>query len=90
METVEQQLEKYKADGAHILIPSVKMSELSPIHELVLDVEYISIDPEDGEVYVEKKAYKKTPAKYAIRAQGYQKLAICASIESDAENTRIT
>jgi len=89
-DTVAAQLEQYRKDGAHILIPTIKVDELVPIYEIVLATEYLSPHPRDGEVYVEKKGYQDRPDKLAIRAKGYGKLALCASVEWDADKTKIT
>lgn len=88
--TVEEQLEKYIKEGAHILIPSIKMGGLSEFHELVLDVMLLSPDPKEDDCYVQDKAYGKKPAKLALTAKAYQKLGMCASVEWDPQHTKTT
>jgi len=85
-----KQLQKYVDEGAHILVPFIKMSGLSEFHELVLDVLLLDPDPKGDDVYVQEKAYKNKPAKLALTAKALARLGICASVEWDPKDTRIT
>jgi len=70
-------LEDLRKSGANILLPSIKIGNLSPWHELVLEEIYLSTETKDGDIYVQQQGDKP---RYAITNQGLIKLGTCAGI----------
>lgn len=74
-------LEKYRNEGANVLLPSTRIEGLSDWHEPVIDQVNLDPDPDQGDVYCQEKSNKKDkPSKYAITKQGLMKLSACAGI----------
>lgn len=88
--SVEKELETYKEQKANIMGPSINMEGLSEFHRVVVDTERLSANPEDGDIYKHKDAYKGKPAQYIITGRGNQKLALCAGVVWDPRETRAT
>jgi hypothetical protein len=55
-------LEKYKAAGANLLMPSTQIAGLSEFHKPIIETVKLSSDPSDGDVYAHDDAKTRTPA----------------------------
>ena len=87
-EAISLALEKFKKDGANVLLPSTRIEGLSEWHEPVIDQVTLSPDPKDGDVYLQEKGGTNKPAKYAISRQGLLKLSGCAGVIWHTGETR--
>ena len=85
-EIVARELEKYKAQGANILMPSIHIAGMSEFHSAVVETVQLSVNPEDGDVYPHDTDGKKfRPTKQAL-----MKLSVCAGvIWSPTESRRV-
>ena len=83
---VTRELEKYKAQGANILMPSIHIAGMSEFHSAIVETVQLSANPEDGDVYPHDADGKKfRPTKQAL-----MKLSVCAGvIWSPTESRRV-
>lgn len=72
---------QYPADKFNLLVSMQTVAEIAEIHKPVMNVVYISTDLNDKEIYLQEKAYKDSPAKYAITKKGLTKLMRAAGIK---------
>lgn len=71
--SISKELEIAKKQGANLLMPTTNIHGLSEFMTPVVESVYLSVKPEDGDVYA-------ADAKFRITAQGLRKLAVCAGI----------
>lgn len=77
---------QYPADKYNLLVPMQTVAEISDIQKPVMNVVYISTNLEDKEIYEQEKAWKDSPAKYAITKKGLTKLMRAAGIKILSSN----
>lgn len=80
---INETLEGFKAQGAHLLLPSTFVSELPAYHKIVIDQVFLSPDPDEKDVYLQEKKTDNKAAKYAPTRQGLMKLSNAAGIMWD-------
>lgn len=80
---INETLEGFKAQGAHLLLPSTFVSDLPPYHKIVIDQVFLSPDTNEKDVYMQDKKMGNKPARYAPTRQGLMKLANAAGIMWD-------
>ncbi len=90
VESAEQELIKFKEEKANILGPSTHVGELSEFHKVVLDSVQLSVNPADGDIYKHKDGFKDKPALFIITGQGLQRLAVCAGVFWNPNETKST
>lgn len=78
--------EQYPSDKYNLLVPMQTVAEISDIQKPVMNVVYISTNPDDKEIYEQEKAYGGRPAKYAITKKGLTKLMRAAGIKILSSN----
>ena len=91
------EIQKAKEDGANLLIPFTKMDE-NPFYRPVVDYVFLSADPADKDVYLQKsKDYKNkrnpkpNPAdEFILTYQAKAKLAVCAGMQWNSHETKRT
>lgn len=76
METIQNQIEKYRQGKANVLVPMTIFNDPCGIFEPVLEVVQISINPVDGEAYS-----STNQGKFRLSGVGLSKLAQCAGVE---------
>jgi hypothetical protein len=69
------EIERYKHQGANVLMPSTMIGGLSEFHTPVIETVQLSSNPQDGDVYEDKQSNK-----FRLTKQGLVKLANCAGI----------
>ncbi len=82
-ENLHETLESFREEGAHLLLPSTYISELTPYHKIVVDRVFLSPKPEDGDVYMQDRGGTQGKAKYAPSHRGLMKLGNAAGIMWD-------
>ena len=83
-------LEKYKAAGANLLMPSTHIAGLSEFHQPVIETVLLSTDPNNGDVYQHDDAEGGPNKKWRPTKQALMKLSVCAGvIWSPTESKRI-
>jgi hypothetical protein len=83
-------LEKYKAAGANLLMPSTHIAGLSEFHQPIIETVQLSIDPNNGDVYQHDDAAAGPNKKWRPTKQALMKLSVCAGvIWSPTESRRI-
>lgn len=83
-------LEKYKAAGANLLMPSTHIAGLSEFHQPIIETVQLSTDPNDGDVYQHDDAKQGPEKKWRPTKQALMKLSVCAGvIWSPTESKRI-
>jgi hypothetical protein len=89
-ENVFKDLEKYKAEGAILLMPSTHIAGLSEFHAPVIELVQLSSDPNDGDVYPHDNAKAGAGKKWRPTKQALMKLSVCAGvIWSPTESRRL-
>jgi hypothetical protein len=87
---VTKELEKYKGQGANILMPSIHIAGMSEFHSAVIETVTLSADPADGDVYPHDNDEEGPKKKYRPTKQALMKLSVCAGvIWSPSESRRI-
>jgi hypothetical protein len=90
VEDISTQLEKYKTQGANLLMPSTHIAGLSEYHQPVIETVKLSTDPNDGDVYQHDDAKQGPDKKWRPTKQALMKLSVCAGvIWSPTESKRI-
>jgi len=69
------EIEKYKGQGANILMPSTMIGGLSEFHQPVIEAVQLSANPSDGDVYQDTISKK-----FRLTKQALMKLGNCAGI----------
>ena len=87
---VSTELEKYKASGANLLMPSTLIAGLSEFHKPVIETVNLSANPADGDVYPHDDSKDGPKKKWRPTKQALMKLSVCAGvIWSTTESRRI-
>ena len=69
------EIEKYKGQGANVLMPSTMIGGLSEFHQPVIEAVQLSPNPADGDVYEDKQNNK-----FRLTKQALVKLSNCAGV----------
>lgn len=85
---VTKDLERYKKDGANLLMPSTHIAGLSEYHQPVIDTVTLSSNPEDGDVYAHDNADPGPNKKWRPTKQALMKLSVCAGVIWSPTETR--
>lgn len=84
------EIEKAKAEGCNLLLPSQDIVGLSEFHKPVVERVLLSTNPADGDVYEHDNAKDGPAKKWRPTKQGLMKLSVCAGvIWSVTESRRI-
>lgn len=88
VEDISTQLEKFKAAGANLLMPSTHIAGLSEYHQPVIETVLLSTDPNDGDVYAHDDAPAGPTKKWRPTKQALMKLSVCAGVLWSAEQSK--
>jgi len=69
------EIEKYKGQGANVLMPSTMIGGLSEFHQPVIEAVQLSPNPSEGDVYEDKQNNK-----FRLTKQALVKLSNCAGV----------
>ena len=87
---VTKELEKYKGQGANILMPSIHIAGMSEFHSAIVETVTLSPNQDDGDVYPHDNNEEGPKKKYRPTKQALMKLSVCAGvIWSPSESKRI-
>lgn len=80
MESIQRQIETAEKEGYNMLMPSQIVSEIPAMHNVTIEYEKISSNPEDGDVYP-KGTGEADKGKFILTKQALIRLCSCAGIE---------
>lgn len=78
--SITTELEKYKNQGANLLMPSTHIAGLSEWHHPVIETVQLSADPNNGDVYAHDDAAAGPGKKWRPTKQALMKLSVCAGV----------
>jgi hypothetical protein len=77
LEKLQLELEEYRKQGAYnVLVPTLTIQEISPLHKPVLEIVRINPDPKGGEVY----EIVQGSGDFSMRAVALQKIGYAAGL----------
>jgi hypothetical protein len=89
-DVVSAELEKYRAAGGNLMMPSTLITGLSEFHRPVIETVYLSANPAEGDVYPHDDVKESPKKKWRPTKQALMKLSVCAGvIWSTNESRRI-
>ena len=80
-------LSNYREKGYNILCPTTKIEELPEWHHVVFDLVKLSPNPKDRDVYPKDG---KQDGPFILTGHALQKLSICAGVQWDPSQTKVT
>lgn len=89
-DSAEKEIEEFKKKKANILGPSTNLGELSEFHKIIVDSIQLSTNVADGDIYKHKDKFKDQPAQFIVSGQGLQRLAVCAGVFWNPNETKAT
>ncbi len=87
VEELSNRLEKLRKEGAYnVLVPTVTIQEISPMHKPVLEIVQINTEPKGGEIY----EIVKGSGDWSLNSTALSKISFAAGLLWNARNCRRT